>query len=111
MNQSCEITLEIGGMPILLHLQDASFRQLLALRYAGFVDSPSPPKFEFDIELTAPLARRSGRRRSGTNAGRHVAAAARRFSRPLGSRVPAAGTFASPPTLTPSIPSCALCTP
>ena len=42
MNQSCEITLEIGGMPILLHMQDASFRQLLALRYAGFVGSPSP---------------------------------------------------------------------
>jgi hypothetical protein len=43
-------------MPILLHLHDASFRQLLALRYAGFVGSPSPPKFEFDVELTAPLA-------------------------------------------------------
>lgn len=56
MNESCEITLEIGGMPILLHLQDASFRQLLTLRYAGFVGSPSPPKFEFDVELTAPLA-------------------------------------------------------
>ena len=56
MNQNCEITLEIGGMPILLHMQDASFRQLLALRYAGFVGSPSPPKFEFDVELTAPLA-------------------------------------------------------
>jgi hypothetical protein len=56
VNQSCEITLEIGGMPILLHLQDTSFRQLLALRYAGFVGSASPPKFEFDIELTAPLA-------------------------------------------------------
>ena len=56
MNQNCEITLEIGGMPILLHMQDASFRQLLALRYAGFVGSPSPPKFQFDVELTAPLA-------------------------------------------------------
>jgi len=46
--------LEIGGMPILLHMRDASFRQLLATRYAGFVGSPSPPKFEFDVELTAP---------------------------------------------------------
>jgi hypothetical protein len=56
VNQNCEITLEIGGMPILLHMQDNSFRELLALRYAGFVGSSSRPKFEFDIELTAPLA-------------------------------------------------------
>jgi hypothetical protein len=40
----------------LFHMQDESFRELLALRYAGFVGSPSPPKFEFDVELTAPLA-------------------------------------------------------
>jgi hypothetical protein len=56
VNQNCEITLEIGGMPILLHMQDNSFRELLALRYAGFVGSSSRPRFEFDIELTAPLA-------------------------------------------------------
>ena len=29
-------------MPILLHTQDDSFRQLLARRYAGFVDSSAP---------------------------------------------------------------------
>lgn len=56
MDQNCQITLEIGGMPILLHMQDPSFRQLLETRYAGFVGSPFPPKFEFDIELTAPFA-------------------------------------------------------
>jgi hypothetical protein len=56
VDQNCDLTLEIGGMPILLHLQDPSFRQLLALRYAGFVGSLSPPKFEFDVELTPPLA-------------------------------------------------------
>jgi hypothetical protein len=56
VNQSCDITLEIGGMPILLHMQDPAFRQLLAARYAGFVGSPFPPKFKFDIELTAPLS-------------------------------------------------------
>ena len=56
VNQNCEITLEIGGMPILLNMQDPSFRQMLALRYAGFVGSPVPPKFEFDIELIAPPA-------------------------------------------------------
>jgi hypothetical protein len=56
LDRNCQITLEIGGMPILLHMQDDSFRQLLALRYAGFVGSAARPKFEFDIELTAPLA-------------------------------------------------------
>jgi hypothetical protein len=55
LDHNCQITLEIGGMPILLHMQDDSFRQLLALRYAGFVGSAARPKFEFDIELTAPL--------------------------------------------------------
>jgi hypothetical protein len=43
-------------MPIILHMQDTSFREMLALRYAGFVGSPFPPKFEFDVELTAPMA-------------------------------------------------------
>ena len=54
MNPSYQITVEIGGMPILLHTKDDSFRQLLARRYAGFVDSVAPPRFEFDIELTTP---------------------------------------------------------
>jgi hypothetical protein len=56
VKQSCEITIEIGGMPILLHMQDDSFRQLLACRYAGFVGSSLRPRFEFDVELTAPSA-------------------------------------------------------
>jgi hypothetical protein len=56
VDRNCQITLEIGGMPILLHMQDPSFRQLLETRYAGFVGSPFPPKFEFDIELSAPFA-------------------------------------------------------
>lgn len=41
-------------MPILLHMQDDSFRRLLARRYAGFVESDATPRFEFDIELTPP---------------------------------------------------------
>ncbi len=57
MNPSYQITVEIGGMPILLHTHDDSFRQLLARRYAGFVDSSVPPRFEFDIELTTPSRR------------------------------------------------------
>jgi hypothetical protein len=54
LSQSYQITVEIGGMPILLHTQDDSFRQMLARRYAGFVAPAAPPRFEFDIELTAP---------------------------------------------------------
>jgi hypothetical protein len=54
MNPSYQITVDIGGMPILLHTRDNSFRQLLSHRYAGFVDSAMPPRFEFDIELTTP---------------------------------------------------------
>jgi hypothetical protein len=56
VNQNCEITLEIGGMPILSRIQDPSFRDTLARRYVGFVSFPSPPKFGFDEDLTAPLA-------------------------------------------------------
>jgi hypothetical protein len=54
LNSIYQITVEIGGMPILLHTEDDSFRQLLARRYAGFVNSAAPPRFEFDIELTTP---------------------------------------------------------
>jgi hypothetical protein len=36
-------------------MQDPSFREMLALRYSGFVGSSNSPKFEFDVELTAPL--------------------------------------------------------
>ena len=54
MSSSYPITVEIGGMPILLHTQDDSFRQMLARRYAGFVNHAAPPRFEFDIELTTP---------------------------------------------------------
>lgn len=54
MNSRCEITVEIGGMPILLYMQDDDFRQQLAQRYSGFVGSPVQPRFEFEVELTAP---------------------------------------------------------
>src|ERR1700730_15747948 len=43
-------------MPILLHIENDTFRQMLARRYAGFVGSPSRPRFEFEVELTAPSA-------------------------------------------------------
>jgi len=56
VNQSHEIAIEIGGMPILLRTQDGSFRELLASRYAGFVGSSLHPKFEFDVDLVPPSA-------------------------------------------------------
>src|SRR2546426_5466149 len=56
VTQSHEIAVEIGGMPILLRTQDASFRELLASRYAGFVGSSSHPRFEFDVDLVPPSA-------------------------------------------------------
>src|ERR1700730_6275111 len=43
-------------MPILLHIENDTFRQMLARRYAGFVGSPSRPRFDFEVELTAPSA-------------------------------------------------------
>jgi hypothetical protein len=47
------VTVEIGGMPILLCTQDNSFRELLTSRYAGFV-SGAEPQFEFHIDLLEP---------------------------------------------------------
>jgi len=54
VNPTFPITVGIGGMPIRLHTQDDCFRQMLARRYAGFVDSTLPPRYEFDIELATP---------------------------------------------------------
>ena len=54
MLQDHEIAVEIGGLPILLRTQDRSFRDMLVSRYAGFVGSASRPRFEFDVDLTAP---------------------------------------------------------
>lgn len=56
MSHSNEIAVEIGGLPILLRTQDSSFRELLARRYAGFVGSSAPPRFEFDVDLVPPSA-------------------------------------------------------
>ncbi len=51
---SHELTVEIGGMPVLLRTHDPSFRDLLVNRYAGFVSPRVPPKFEFDVNLVQP---------------------------------------------------------
>lgn len=47
-----EVAVDIGGIPILLRTSDASFRQLLEQRYAGFVQASRPTRFSFDIDLT-----------------------------------------------------------
>lgn len=54
MSQSHEIAVDIGGMPILLRTRDLAFRQLLAKRYAGFVNTSSSPRFAFDVDLVTP---------------------------------------------------------
>jgi len=51
-----EVAVEIGGLPVLLRTRDASFRDLLKSRYAGFLSSTAKPKFEFNVELISPTA-------------------------------------------------------
>lgn len=54
MSRAHEIAVDIGGMPILLRTQDPDFRQLLAQRYAGFVNASRSPRFTFDVDLVPP---------------------------------------------------------
>ena len=86
LSSSYPITVEIGGMPILLHTQDDSFRQMLARRYAGFVSSARYAALRVRYPTDGPFQEGAGRRRSSEDAGWHLAAAARRFSRPVGPR-------------------------
>ncbi len=48
------VVIEIGGMTIALHTQDAPFRRLLEDRYAGFTKSSDTPRFEFEVDLFEP---------------------------------------------------------
>src|SRR5271168_5480077 len=48
------VTVEIGGIPILLESHDAEFRALLEQRYAGFVNPSATPAYEFEIRLVPP---------------------------------------------------------
>lgn len=50
-----ELAVEIGNLPVLLRTRDASFRDLLARRYDGFLSS-AEPRFTFDVELVCPDA-------------------------------------------------------
>lgn len=49
-----EISVEIGGLPILLRTQDPSFLQILHRRYSGFVSKNASPRFEFEVDLVPP---------------------------------------------------------
>jgi hypothetical protein len=52
---SYDVSVEIGGMPILLRTRDADFRTLLESRYLGFVrPSGASASFSFDIDVVRP---------------------------------------------------------
>jgi hypothetical protein len=48
------VSIEIGGMAIALHTEDALFRRLIENRYAGFVGTSPSSHFDFDIDLYEP---------------------------------------------------------
>jgi hypothetical protein len=48
------VTVEIGGIPILLESNDTEFRALLEQRYAGFVNPSATPAYQFEIRLVPP---------------------------------------------------------
>jgi hypothetical protein len=50
------VTIEIGGVPILLHTQDTDFRALVEARYTGFVRPAADlsSQFSFDIDVVKP---------------------------------------------------------
>jgi hypothetical protein len=50
------VTVEIGGIPILLQSNDPGFRQLLEQRYSGFLSPGSGPACTFEIDLQSPAA-------------------------------------------------------
>jgi hypothetical protein len=54
LNQSHEIAIEIGGMPVLFRTHDLSFREMMIDRYTGFISFLSRPTLEFEVELVTP---------------------------------------------------------
>jgi hypothetical protein len=49
-----ELTIEIGGLPIRLRVDDADFVRLLERRYANYVTSSREARFEFEIDVCSP---------------------------------------------------------
>ena len=50
------VTVEIGGIPILLESRDFEFCRMIEQRYAGFVNSGASPAYRFEIDLEPPSA-------------------------------------------------------
>jgi hypothetical protein len=46
-----EVSIEIGGMPILLRTTDSLFLALIEQRYHGYLRPPGAPSFAFDVEV------------------------------------------------------------
>lgn len=48
------VTIEIGGIPILLESGDPDFCRMIEQRYAGFVNPAARPAYRFEIDLEPP---------------------------------------------------------
>ncbi len=53
---SFEAPIRIGGVTVNVRTSDVSFYDMLAGRYAGYLDTSAEPEFHFDVELVAPGA-------------------------------------------------------
>ncbi len=48
------VTVEIGGMAVLVRTDNPGFLAILEERYGDFVNPSAPPAFEFDVEIVPP---------------------------------------------------------
>jgi len=48
------LVIEIGGMPVRVHMTDPAFLNMLSHRYCGFVGSSESAEVEFDVDLVPP---------------------------------------------------------
>jgi len=53
--ESNEVVVEIGGLPIQLLTSDAGFRRMIQERYAGFLNPAAVPACRFEVQLTSDL--------------------------------------------------------
>ena len=47
-----EVSVEVGGMPVVLRTDDTAFVHMIEERYQGFVKAAENPEYRFDIHLT-----------------------------------------------------------
>jgi len=52
--QRCDVVVEIGGLPIRLHCDDAAFLHMIRERYTGYVSPSNDASFDLEIELAPP---------------------------------------------------------